>query len=282
MLRRAGRGRRWRPRGAQRRKQPANRYRPDGRSPARRRALRAGRRAAGRRGRAGRTADRAACRRRCGCARCMRRCSAARARSRPSATSSPTCRPATRSMMRPCCWSAAGAIIATLSVAVGERMGVIGALSVELAARCLNARDIDGIVIGDGLPPKRGRCLSDGARRGFALPRPAGRRARRPRSASASCRTRSRARDPQLLLERAVPLIRLRAFEIALKRLLKSIECKGMLDAAHRPAQRRCVRPRARARHRGCRRARRRALAGALFLRRARSTAAPAWMRRGW
>ena len=42
----------------------------------------------------------------------------------------------------------------TLSVAVGERMGVVGAMSVDLAARCLNARDIDGIVIGDGLSPK--------------------------------------------------------------------------------------------------------------------------------
>ena len=42
----------------------------------------------------------------------------------------------------------------TLSVAVGERMGVIGAMSVDLAARCLNVRDIDGIVIGDGLSPR--------------------------------------------------------------------------------------------------------------------------------
>jgi hypothetical protein len=41
----------------------------------------------------------------------------------------------------------------TLSVAVGERMGVIGALSVDTAARCLNVRDVDGIIIGDGLPP---------------------------------------------------------------------------------------------------------------------------------
>jgi len=39
-----------------------------------------------------------------------------------------------------------------------------------------------------------------------------------------------RAHDPMLLLERAIPLIRLRAFETALKRLLQSIECKGMLD----------------------------------------------------
>src|ERR1700726_1903721 len=41
-----------------------------------------------------------------------------------------------------------------LSVALGERVGLIGALSVESAARTLNARDIDGIVIGDGFSPK--------------------------------------------------------------------------------------------------------------------------------
>jgi GGDEF domain-containing protein len=37
-----------------------------------------------------------------------------------------------------------------LSVAVGERMGLIGALSLEAATGFLAARDIDGLVIGDG------------------------------------------------------------------------------------------------------------------------------------
>src|ERR1700689_5582049 len=41
-----------------------------------------------------------------------------------------------------------------LSVAGGERVGVVGALSVESAARALNVRDIDGMVIGDGFSPK--------------------------------------------------------------------------------------------------------------------------------
>ena len=40
-----------------------------------------------------------------------------------------------------------------------------------------------------------------------------------------------RARDPQVLVARAAPAIRMRAREVALKRLLNSIECKGMLDA---------------------------------------------------
>src|SRR6185312_13959171 len=37
-----------------------------------------------------------------------------------------------------------------LSVALGERLGVVGAFSIEAAANHLNSRDIDGIVIGDG------------------------------------------------------------------------------------------------------------------------------------
>src|SRR5580700_9232487 len=41
-----------------------------------------------------------------------------------------------------------------LSVAVGERVGLVGALSVESAARALNSRDIDGMVIGDGFGPR--------------------------------------------------------------------------------------------------------------------------------
>jgi GGDEF domain-containing protein len=118
----------------------------------------------------------------------------------------------------------------TLSVAVGERMGVMGALSVDAAARWLNAREVDGVVIGDGLPAgsveaflaalaedSRFRdlpvALLGGSGEADALP------------------NFVRASDPLILLERAVPLIRLHTFEAALKRLLKSIECKGMLDA---------------------------------------------------
>lgn len=37
-----------------------------------------------------------------------------------------------------------------LTVAVGERIGLIGALSIETARSYLGARDIDGVVIGDG------------------------------------------------------------------------------------------------------------------------------------
>ena len=43
-----------------------------------------------------------------------------------------------------------GAAYPALSVALGERMGVVGALSIEAAAKHLNARDFDGIVLAEG------------------------------------------------------------------------------------------------------------------------------------
>jgi GGDEF domain-containing protein len=116
-----------------------------------------------------------------------------------------------------------------LSVAFGERIGVMGALSVEFAASCLAAREVDGIVVGDGLSWRTVdtflRSLVDDSRfrdlpvalltqRGDVPPLP-----------NLVC-----AADPDSLLAAALPLIRMRAFEAALKRLLQSIESKGMLD----------------------------------------------------
>ncbi|WFU37525.1 GGDEF domain-containing protein [Bradyrhizobium sp. CB82] len=43
-----------------------------------------------------------------------------------------------------------GSAYPALSVALGERMGVIGALSIEAAAKHLNTRDIDGVVLAEG------------------------------------------------------------------------------------------------------------------------------------
>ena len=47
-----------------------------------------------------------------------------------------------------------GAAYPALSVALGERMGVVGALSIEAAAKHLNTRDLDGIVLGEGFSPR--------------------------------------------------------------------------------------------------------------------------------
>jgi hypothetical protein len=118
-----------------------------------------------------------------------------------------------------------GRLHPTLSVAVGERMGVVGALSIDLAARCLNVRDIDGVVIGDGLSPRMVVALlvvlgEDPRFRELpvALLGPEERVDELPNLVYA--------RDPQMLIERLVPMVRQRAFESR----LKSIESKGMLD----------------------------------------------------
>jgi GGDEF domain-containing protein len=119
---------------------------------------------------------------------------------------------------------------ATLSVAVGERMGVMGALSVEQGARCLNAREFDGIVIGDGLPAYAVdtflTVLAEDTRFRDLPVAVLGLTADMPKLPNLV-----RARDPETLVAGAAPAIRMRAREVALKRLLKSIECKGMLDA---------------------------------------------------
>jgi hypothetical protein len=43
-----------------------------------------------------------------------------------------------------------GGLYPALSRAIGERVGLIGVLSKDTAARYLNARDVDGVLIGEG------------------------------------------------------------------------------------------------------------------------------------
>ena len=123
-----------------------------------------------------------------------------------------------------------------LAVAVGERVGLVGALSVESAARALNARDIDGMVIGDGFGPRIVEALltvlAEDARfrdlpvavlgghpdvveqflRTLAQSRPHRRKGRSGWS-SAFCRSCACTRSAQRL-----------------KRMLKSLDAKGMID----------------------------------------------------
>src|SRR5947207_4174529 len=119
---------------------------------------------------------------------------------------------------------------ATLSVAVGEQMGVIGALSIDQGAGCLKAREVDGIVIGDG--------LAAGSVDAFLAVLAEDARFRDLPVAMLGAGSEAdklpnfvTARDPGILMARAVPFIRMRALETALKRLLQSIECQGMIDA---------------------------------------------------
>ena len=118
-----------------------------------------------------------------------------------------------------------------LAVAVGERVGLIGAMSVETAARFLNSRDIDGIVIGDGFGPRVVEALltvlaEDARFRDLPVGVLGGQAVHDERLPNL-IRLNS---GPDRLVERLLPFVRLQAFEAHLKRVLKSLETDGTLD----------------------------------------------------
>ena len=119
----------------------------------------------------------------------------------------------------------------TLTTAIGERVGLIGALSVETAARYLNARDIDGIVIGDGFSWRVVEALLTVLAEDLRFrDLPVG------LFAAASVddeRLPNLVRfegSPVRMVDHFLPLVRLQAFESHLKRMLKSVDSKGLVD----------------------------------------------------
>jgi hypothetical protein len=124
-----------------------------------------------------------------------------------------------------------GGAYPALSVALGERMGVIGAFSIEAAANHLNTRDIDGIVLGEGFSARvvdafltvlaedaRFRNLpvvltTDDLAPAYAMPNLEIIRG-----------------EPADIAANALPLIRQRAFEAQLGRTLRAIDAEGLLD----------------------------------------------------
>jgi hypothetical protein len=118
-----------------------------------------------------------------------------------------------------------------LTTAIGERAGLVGALSVETAARNLNTRDIDGIVIADGFSPQvvdalltvlaedaRFRDLPVGMFGSAAFDE-----TRLPNLIRLGG-------SPTSQVEHFLPLVQLQAFESHLKRKLKSVDSDGALD----------------------------------------------------
>ena len=124
-----------------------------------------------------------------------------------------------------------GASYPSLSVSLGERMGVLGALSIEAAAKHLNVRDIDGIVLGEGFTARvidafltvlaedsRFRNLpvvltSNELAPTYDLPN-----------------LEIIVGDPESVAANALPLIRQHALEASLSRTLRSIDAGGLLD----------------------------------------------------
>jgi hypothetical protein len=125
-----------------------------------------------------------------------------------------------------------GPLYPTLSVAMGERVKVAGALSVEAAARHLNMRDIDGIVVGDGFSPRMVEAfltvLAQEPRFRDIPVAVIGETP--PEFADALPNIEHVNADPARLVTRIIPLVRLRAFEARLKRMLKSLDTDGVFD----------------------------------------------------
>jgi len=122
-----------------------------------------------------------------------------------------------------------------LSVAVGERVGVVGALSVESAARALNARDIDGMIIGDGFSPRMVQALltvvaEDVRFRDLPVAVLGGHPGILEEFFPLLPNLDRIGEAPSYLVERFLPFVRLHAFGERLKRMLKSLDAKGMLD----------------------------------------------------
>lgn len=125
-----------------------------------------------------------------------------------------------------------GGAYPTLSVALGERTGVVGALSIEAAAKHLNVRDIDGIVLGEGFSPRVIDAfltvLTEDARfRNLPVVVTAGYLAR----AYDLPNLEVVSNDVVQAVATALPLIRQHAFEAHLSRTLKAIDADGLIDA---------------------------------------------------
>lgn len=124
-----------------------------------------------------------------------------------------------------------GAAYPTLSVAFGERLGVVGALSIEAAAKHLNARDLDGIVISEGFTPRVVDALftvlaEDARFRNLPIAVTAG----GPWAAYDLPNLEVMPGEPYHVVSTFLPLVRQHAFEARLHRTLKSMDAGGLLD----------------------------------------------------
>jgi hypothetical protein len=122
-----------------------------------------------------------------------------------------------------------------LAVAVGECVGLVGALSIESAARALNARDIDGLVIGDGFAPRIVEALlmalaEDARFRDLPIAMLGGQQDVAEKFYPQLPNLDRVAEGPDLLVARFLPFVRVHAFGERLTRMLKSLDAKGMID----------------------------------------------------
>ena len=125
-----------------------------------------------------------------------------------------------------------GPLYPTLSVAIAERVNMVGAFSVETAATHLDVRDINGVVVGDGISPRMVEAFLTVL-------------AEEPRFRDVPIAVIGEAPpdfdetlinidhvsgDPLRLVPRMMPLVRMHAFQTRLKRMLASLDADGLFD----------------------------------------------------
>jgi len=125
-----------------------------------------------------------------------------------------------------------GPLYPALSVAMGERVKAVGALSVETAVRHINSCDIDGIVVGDGFSPRMVEALLTLlAQEPRYRDIPIAVIGETPADFAESLPNIDHVDgDPARLVARMAPLVRMHAFEARLKRMLMALETEGMFD----------------------------------------------------
>jgi GGDEF domain-containing protein len=124
-----------------------------------------------------------------------------------------------------------GPLYPALSTAMGERVKMIGALSIDAALKHLEAREIDGIVVGDGFSPRMvGDFLQTLTQDTRHRDLPIAMTGEVP--AVDLPNIDEVEPEPDAIAARMVPLVRLHAFEARLRRMLCSLDAGGMLDPA--------------------------------------------------
>jgi hypothetical protein len=120
-----------------------------------------------------------------------------------------------------------------LTAAVSERVGLIGALSVENAARLLNTRDVDGVILGEGFGPSTNEAfltalMQDSRFRdlpiGVVAEIPAG------IDRGRLCGLEPVAGEPEDIVAHLLPLVRVHAFGMRLRRHVAALDARGMID----------------------------------------------------
>ena len=121
-----------------------------------------------------------------------------------------------------------------LSMAVGEHVGLVGALSFETAQRYLDARDIDGVVIGDGFSLRLVEAFlaTLGADVRFRDLPVVIADSRLGNVDLAALPNAEHVRGgPDAVLARLLPLVQVHAFASRLKRRMRTLDTKGFVDA---------------------------------------------------